>query len=202
MFRTALIQAVLVAVKSNRHLYTVSFREVLLHNVNPPGFGGIRALRPSMSSHLSSLMHTQVWYRTPNFYAVIPAGDSKAIPQGTLSNIPGQGRGFNWTVNIKSQETVILVGGDSRGSGVGGSAIFTVQQVIGDQSPVTSCLSDSSPSRTPGSPAGGAYPTEINANTPSSSPTPGGGGGGGTDTSSGGSRTNIGAIVGQFLNLS
>ena len=52
---------------------------------------------------------------------------------------------------------MILVGGDDRGPGTAGSAPYTINP--GDNS----CLSDTSPSSTPGSPAGGSYPTGTNS---------------------------------------
>lgn len=65
------------------------------------------------------------------------------------------GVGFNWTVPLRLGTTVILVGGDNRGVGTGGWVQETVQRGSDD----ITCLSSSSPSSTPGSPAGGAYPT-------------------------------------------
>lgn len=64
---------------------------------------------------------------------------------------------------------MVLLGGDNRGPGSGGSATYIVN--YGDNS----CLSDQSPSSTPGSPAGGSYPTS----------TSGAGTGGGGGSSSG-----------------
>lgn len=50
----------------------------------------------------------------------------------------------------------MIVGGDDRGNGTAGS-IFNV--VLGGTLNDASCLSSNSPSSTPGSPAGGSYPT-------------------------------------------
>ena len=50
---------------------------------------------------------------------------------------------------------MIITAGDSRGRGNGGSAPFIVG--YGDNT----CLNDNSPSSTPGSPAGGSYPTST-----------------------------------------
>lgn len=76
---------------------------------------------------------------------------------------------------------MILVGGDNRGNGTAGSSLNVVSAGI---SPDASCLDSSSPSSTPGSPAGGSYPT---GSTP---PGSGSGGGGGS---------NVGAIVGGVI---
>lgn len=73
----------------------------------------------------------------------------------------------------------MIVGGDNRGNGTAGSSLNVVSAGI---SPDTSCLDASSPSSTPGSPAGGSYPT--------GSTTPGSNSGGGT---------NVGAIVGGVV---
>lgn len=51
--------------------------------------------------------------------------------------------------------TVIIVGGDDRGVGTAGSVMFTV----GNGFSGNDCLNSQSPSSTPGSPAGGSYPT-------------------------------------------
>lgn len=53
---------------------------------------------------------------------------------------------------------MILLGGDDRGAGTAGSSPYSVNP--GDNS----CLSDASPSSTPGSPAGGSYPTAPASN--------------------------------------
>ena len=77
--------------------------------------------------------------------------------QGTLSTVKSEGYGFNWIVPVRTSTTVLLVGGDNRGIGAAG---WTQQNInLGDHS---TCLNSSSPSSTPGSPAGGAYPTGSN----------------------------------------
>lgn len=68
----------------------------------------------------------------------------------------GQGIGFQWKPSIRGGTQVLLVAGDGRGPGTGGSAGITVApgaNNIGD------CLNAQSPSSTPGTPAGGSYPT-------------------------------------------
>jgi hypothetical protein len=65
------------------------------------------------------------------------------------------GVGFNWTVPLRLGTTAILIGGDNRGIGTGG----WVQETVQYGSDNTTCLNSFSPSSTPGSPAGGAYPT-------------------------------------------
>src|ERR1700722_340631 len=100
--------------------------------------------------------------RTPQFLGVIPGGNSFTVPEGTLTNVTNEGTGFSWTPSVRGGTTFILIGGDNRGQGTGGSVLYTVSQ--GDNS----CLDNTSPSSTPGSPAGGTSPTA------SSSPSSGG----------------------------
>ncbi|TFK46843.1 hypothetical protein OE88DRAFT_1648334 [Heliocybe sulcata] len=128
----------------------------------------------------------------PSFFGVIPGGESFSIPLGALSDVVGTGRGFSWTPSIRGGTEVILTSGDNRGFGVGGSVVFTVSSGTTNDG---SCLSNNSPSSTPGSPAGGSYPTS----------TSGAGVGGGADTGNGssnggsGSHSNVGAIVGGVV---
>jgi hypothetical protein len=95
-------------------------------------------------------------YSTVNFYGVIPGGNSFNIPEGSLSTTNDTGTGFNWTVDISGGTNILVVAGDDRGIGSGGSAPFTVAY-----SSNSSCLSSISPSSTAGSPAGGSYPTST-----------------------------------------
>ena len=97
--------------------------------------------------------------RTPTFVGVIPGGQSFTIPESNITNLQGEGTGFSWTPSIRGGSTLVVVGGDNRGAGTGGSAFY----VVSDGS--TSCLSATSPSSTPGSPAGGSYPTGANDST-------------------------------------
>jgi hypothetical protein len=112
--------------------------------------------------------------RSVQFYGVIPGGQSFQLNQGTLTTVNNEGYGFNWITLVRAGTTVLLVGGDSRGIG---SAGWTQQNV---NQGGTTCLNSSSPSSTPGSPAGGAYPTGSNG-----VGTGGGGGGGGGNGSNG-----------------
>ena len=92
--------------------------------------------------------------------------------------------GFAWTPRIREGTDIILVAGDSRGPGAGGS----VNTAIGNSpSQNSSCLDNSSPSSTAGTPAG-AIQTGL-------------GGTGNNTTSSGGgsSGTNAGAVAGGVL---
>ncbi|OCH85773.1 hypothetical protein OBBRIDRAFT_814944 [Obba rivulosa] len=132
---------------------------------------------------------TRIWWQpdnssmpidgTPQFHGVIPGGQSFEIPVGALSTVVGEGLGFNWTVPVRTGTTVLLLGGDDRGIGTAGSGFYIVSQGS------NSCLNNSSPSSTPGSPAGGSYPTTTS--------------GAGTGSSGGGSHTNVGAIVGGVI---
>ena len=76
------------------------------------------------------------------------------VPQGTLSTVPEQGFGFSWTPSVRAGTTVLIVAGDNRGPGSGGSATYIINYGTDN-----SCLNDASPSSTSGPPAGGSYPT-------------------------------------------
>ncbi|EED85695.1 predicted protein [Postia placenta Mad-698-R] len=82
---------------------------------------------------------------------------------------------FDWPPSVRIGTTVILVGSDNSGAGTGGSGLYIVSQGSSQ-----SCLNASSPASTPGSPAGGTYPTS----------TSGAGFNG---------HTNVGAIVGGVI---
>ncbi|KAI0261650.1 hypothetical protein BC834DRAFT_895258 [Gloeopeniophorella convolvens] len=129
----------------------------------------------------------RLWWEQPfvngtvNFWGVIPGGNSFTIPPGPLSTNLDTGTGFNWTVDINGGTNMFVVAGDDRGIGAGGSAPFTVAY-----SADASCLNGSSPSSTPGNPAGGSYPTST------SGASTGGGSGGH-------SSSNTGAIVGGVV---
>ncbi|KAI0720720.1 hypothetical protein C8T65DRAFT_273208 [Cerioporus squamosus] len=136
---------------------------------------------------LTTCTPTRIWWNdgdpqgTPQFQGVIPGGQSFDIPVGSTSTETGKGIGFNWTPAVRISTTLLLLGGDDRGPGIAGSNIYTLQQ--GNSQ---SCLNGSSPSSTPGSPAGGSYPTSTDG----SGVNTGGGSGGGT---------NVGAIVGGVI---
>lgn len=93
---------------------------------------------------------------TPNFLGVIPGGQSFAIPEGNITDVPSQGTGFTWKPSLRGGTTLIIVGGDNRGNGTAGSTLNVVSSGVNNDG---SCLSNSSPSSTPGTPAGGSYPT-------------------------------------------
>ena len=93
---------------------------------------------------------------TPNFLGVIPGGQSFAIPEGNITDVPSQGTGFTWKPSLRGGTTLIIVGGDDRGNGTAGSTLNVVSSGVNNDG---SCLSNSSPSSTPGTPAGGSYPT-------------------------------------------
>lgn len=127
--------------------------------------------------------NTRIWWDpaqvqgTPSFQGVIPGGQSFAIPEGSLTTVPNEGLGFDWTPSVRQGTTLLLLGGDDRGPGSAGSVVYIVGNGPND------CLNDSSPSSTPGSPAGGSYPTSTS----------------GAGIGSGGSHTNVGAIVGGVI---
>ncbi|KAI0349209.1 hypothetical protein OH77DRAFT_1507547 [Trametes cingulata] len=131
---------------------------------------------------------TRIWWEqsdvqgNPTFQGVIPGGESFQIPQGPVTSVTGQGVGFSWTPSVRGGTTMLLVGGDDRGLGSAGSNSYTIQ----DGNSV-SCLNSTSPSSTPGSPAGGSYPTSTD------------GSGVNIGTGGGGSHVDIGAIVGGVI---
>ena len=102
--------------------------------------------------------------RTVKLHGVIPGGNSFDIPQGPLYTNNATGTGFNWTADVRGGTDILIVGGDDRGFGSGGVAPFTVAY-----SANSSCLNSTSPSSTPGNPAGGSYPTSFSdsSNSPS-----------------------------------
>lgn len=120
---------------------------------------------------------------TPSFQGVIPGGQSFSIPEGQITQVSGQGTGFSWTPSVREGSTLIVVAGDDRGLGTGGSGLYTVSQGI---YPNSSCLTTTSPSSTIGSPAGGTYPTNASGAETT----------GGTNSSS---KNNVGAIVGGVI---
>ncbi|KAG9016243.1 hypothetical protein FRB90_003635 [Tulasnella sp. 427] len=116
--------------------------------------------------------------------ALIPGGQTFSLP------VPGSGDNFDWTVDMRQGTQFLLVAGDSRGFGTGGSTdLFTVQ---GGSS---SCIDAASPSSTAAPAAGGIYATGSGAGSVTGAPwnpqsTPG------ASNSGSGSSKNTGAIIG------
>ncbi|KAK0192881.1 hypothetical protein F5146DRAFT_1041852 [Armillaria mellea] len=139
------------------------------------------------SNQIVQCQQTRIWWDpanvqgTPNFLGVIPGGQSFTVPEASMTNVTSQGTGFSWTPSIRGGTTLLLVGGDDRGNGTAGSALFTVSSGISNNS---TCLNSESPSSTPGTPAGGSYPTGTS------------GEGTGSNSSNG---NNTGAIVGGVI---
>ncbi|KAJ7064833.1 hypothetical protein C8F01DRAFT_1128366 [Mycena amicta] len=151
------------------------------------------------SGVVAQCVQTRIWWDNsrvqgqPTFHGVIPGGDSFEIPQNNLSTVANEGFGFSWVPPLRGGTTLLLVAGDGRGNGTGGSSPYTVGSGPNNDN---SCLDSNSPSSTPGNPAGGSYQTSTNtASGPSSS---GGSGGGGTGSRCGSSHheTNVAAIAG------
>ncbi|KAG2128713.1 hypothetical protein DEU56DRAFT_957191, partial [Suillus clintonianus] len=118
---------------------------------------------------------------TPSFQGVIPGGQSFSIPEGQITQVSNEGTGFSWIPSVREGSTLIIVAGDDRGLGTGGSGLYTVSQGI---YPNSSCLTTASPSSTTGLPAGGTYPTNAS----------------GAETTGGAtSSSNVGAIVGGVI---
>ncbi|KAG8920379.1 hypothetical protein FRC02_000947 [Tulasnella sp. 418] len=121
--------------------------------------------------------------------AIVPGGESINIP------IPSSGQPFNWQVPFPQGTQYMIMGGDARGIGTGGSSVmYTVQ------SGSNGCINQDSPSSTQAPAAGGIYATGSGGGTvtgaPGSSPKP-------SDPSTvgggGGSKSNVGPIVGGVL---
>ncbi|KAK7048761.1 hypothetical protein R3P38DRAFT_3345796 [Favolaschia claudopus] len=127
---------------------------------------------------------------TPRFHGVIPGGDSFEIPQGSITQVPEQGTGFSWTPPLRGMSTFLLVAGDNRGNGTGGSTLYIVGSGANNDN---SCLKSDSPTSTVGNPAGGSYQTGTNGGNSGGG---GGGGGGGGITNNSREDTHYGAIVG------
>ncbi|KAF9219529.1 hypothetical protein BS17DRAFT_717307 [Gyrodon lividus] len=122
---------------------------------------------------------------TPNFQGVIPGGQSFSIPVGQVTQVANEGYGFNWTPSVRAGSTLMIVAGDNRGLGTGGSEPYSVQAGL---YPNSSCLTDNSPSSTAGPPAGGAYPTNSSGDET-------GGGGSHLTSASGGVIGGLAAVV-------
>ncbi|KAF8531129.1 hypothetical protein JB92DRAFT_2853649 [Gautieria morchelliformis] len=103
----------------------------------------------------------------PSFLLVIPGGQSSRIDIVNSGPALGGTTGFSWTPNLRAGATILLVAGDARGPGTGGS----INTAVGN-SPTgnSSCLDSSSPSSTAGTPAGA-----IQTATSSGTSTPGSG---------------------------
>ncbi|KAF8524402.1 hypothetical protein BU17DRAFT_42883 [Hysterangium stoloniferum] len=84
----------------------------------------------------------------PTILLVIPGGQSSLVPVGTTSPADGGTTGFPWTPNVRAGTNIILVAGDNRGPGTGGS----VNIAVGNGA--DSCINATSPSSTAGTPAG------------------------------------------------
>ena len=85
---------------------------------------------------------------------MIPGGQSFSIAVSNVTDVSQEGRGFSWVPPIRVDTVFLIVGGDLRGMGTAGSAVLIVQQ---DED--SSCLDDTSPSSTVGTPAGWIQPT-------------------------------------------
>jgi len=166
-------------------------------SVSPPFFFSIEP--PNQVVQCQSM---RIWWDpsavqgTPNFFGVIPGGQSFAIPQGEITRVEEQGLGFSWVPNVRTGTTLMIVGGDNRGNGTGGSIFNVVSGGIKNDS---GCLKQDSPSSTPGSPAGGSYPTSSTGAGVGGGGSGGSGGGGGGGTGGGGGGSNTGAIVGGVV---
>jgi len=152
-------------------------------------YGGTAPSSKGQFLHLITgqvLISSDLQSSTPNFLGVIPGGQSFAVAQGDITDVASEGTGFSWTPSLRGGTTLILVGGDNRGNGTAGSTLNTVSTGIDN---IGTCLNDASPSSTPGSPAGGSYPTSQSGGV-------GSGGGGGSNTGA-----IVGGVVGGIVAL-
>lgn len=124
------------------------------------GYGGIHLKYKGNLTSLATVLALTVLpvSSTVNFQGVIPGGDSFSIPLGAITDESGMGTGFQWTPTVRPGTTLMVVSGDARGLGTGGSDLYTVSAGL---NPNSSCLTNTSPSSTAGPPAGGAYPTNA-----------------------------------------
>ncbi|KAG8993388.1 hypothetical protein FRB94_013983 [Tulasnella sp. JGI-2019a] len=122
--------------------------------------------------------------------AMIPGGESFALP------VPSSGSSFQWTVDMRQGTDYLIVAGDSRGFGTGGSSDLT-SVAAGSNG----CINQSSPSSTQAPAAGGIYATGSGGGSVTGAP--GGGpaqsGISGSSTGGGGKKSNTGAIVGGVI---
>ena len=153
---TPVIQAVMMPQHPYPHLgFSVSIQQAVSRRAILLAFTGMARSPMGTCSQLSVCLCLTNTFRTVRFFGVIPGGESFEIP---ISNITTDslGTGFTWAPNIRGGTSMIVVAGDDRGIGKGGSASYIVNY-SNDQS----CISNDSPSSTPGTPAGGSYPTNT-----------------------------------------
>ncbi|KIL62410.1 hypothetical protein M378DRAFT_165776 [Amanita muscaria Koide BX008] len=105
---------------------------------------------------------TRIWWNktadvegTPKFAGIIPGGVSFSIlAESGITNTSDEGIGFSWLPRLSQGTQILIVGGDDRGLGAGGSAEFTTAH-----SDDSSCVTAGSPSTTPGTVAGAVNTT-------------------------------------------
>ena len=116
---------------------------------------------------------------------VIPGGQSSPLAITNPGPQQGSTTGFSWTPDVRAGTNIILVAGDARGVGTGGS----VSLIVGfNANQDSSCLSGSSPSSTAGTPAGAVQTGAA-----------GGGGGSNSGGGGGGGGSSAGAIAGGIV---
>ncbi|KAF8343579.1 hypothetical protein F5887DRAFT_972247 [Amanita rubescens] len=93
---------------------------------------------------------------TPAFYAVIPDGQSFPIIASNVTDVFQEGRGFSWVPPIRAGTIFSIIGGDARGIATAGSIILVVQYEDDN-----SCLGDTSPASTVGTPVGWIHHTHA-----------------------------------------
>ncbi|KAF4564642.1 hypothetical protein EYR40_010809 [Pleurotus pulmonarius] len=91
---------------------------------------------------------TRLWWDNttvqgiPSFLGVIPGGESFVIPEGPITSVPSHGTGFSWTPSVHAGTSLVIVGGDNRGVGSGGSLLNIVSA---GTVPNDDCLSSNGP---------------------------------------------------------
>ena len=126
-------------------------------------YKGAFSYGPRMDAALTHLISVS----TPNFLGIIPGGQSFVVPEGTITTDSTTGTGFSYQANLRAGTTFLLMGGDVQGNGTGGSVTY----IVGLGNDDGSCLSNNSPSSTPGTPAGETGSSSSPSSTGGSVPT-------------------------------
>lgn len=121
-------------------------------------------------------------------YGIIPRGQSFDLNAASRAN---GGRGFDWTVNVRSGTQFFFVVGDKNGSGKGGSSDVTT--IRGGSS---ACIDASSPSQTADSGVGGTEPLPSSGTTGSGPDSSGSGSSSSTTGNGNGSGSGSGSTDG------
>lgn len=92
--------------------------------------------------------------------AVVPGGQSFVVPEGAITT-NSDGTGFSWAPSFVNGTAFVLVGGDNRGNGTGGSGTYTIKPSTN----TVHCSSTTSSSIASGTFVGTTYPTMTPSST-------------------------------------